>query len=1449
MAFDTLSDDSVDTLIAERLPSWLKTATQAQLTALHQALSAQQRAQHAVKTLLAQIRPLDEFAEPLLSEVLDKLVQPPLEVRASVLSREVLIRSPSGVGWVPDGITPRTFTQSLLACALHNFEREETSKAAWQDRSVLLDAHGNPITLKPHAFAGACRTLDLGGLYQQHLKTVLMKDDSRRRATEAQLEEGWRAGLEAALWLARLKGEIDEAACAELQPLLAPSTQQPAVTAMDIRLLGHRLQGVVVFQRPKAAGASDAGLIAWIPDDPLHPLSVHGSWQALFATLGRRLRDVAYQRFFQRFVSEQDRLPFTRTLDRLIGAGAAHDPVELDGRSEAVVGPLFAHLRRVQIDTLLDDAQVLAVPTSRVDRVARDRRLRWLKELGLDLLGLASFYVPQLGLPLLLIAARQMAEEVYEGYHAWALGDREAALGHLLGVAQNLAQLTLTVGAGVAAGELERSALVDELVPVRTASDQWRLVDARLTDYAVMQHSLAHGQRSLAEGVGHAGIDAQTYQLAGGVDANMLVHPQRPEAPAIALEDNGDGGLRHALESPGRWQGAGTLLRRLGAGFSHVSDEAAEAVLRSLGMDQAQVRRLHLENAEAPARLYDAAQRYRLHHWYPNLRDEAFEAQVRETQPVPARAAMPLQRDFPGLSSRACREILSQASGEQLLHLTEEGRVPLALAERARWLLREARLDRACAGFEQAAAVNADTEQLALGLIAGWSPWPVEVPVQVREGHATGQLRAQLGQAQATHPTRLVLRGRSGYQAADAAGVPWPGAQANDDLFQALLRIMDPTQCSSLGEAGRSAEKLASALADRACADREAAASLIGIVPISGHVRAPRRFGDGRLGYPLSGRPEGSRRALLQGYQQVFPTFTDMEVEAYLETVRLSDEQPWDHLRRLHEQLAQLNESLSSWRHEATRAPMVERRRLIAQRIRRCWRRKRAEANGEYRLTLDSERLDNLPVLPVGVSFAHVGHLTLRRLHLRTVPADFLQRFANLHTLDLRDNLLVAIPEGLQSLTQLTHLFLTGNRIVIDDAGMARLSHLRQLVTLELAHNPIARLPPIACMPHLNRLSLRDTGLTEVPVEVYMHWSLEDIDLRDNRISDLSPTLAHSRRRLANLSLHDNPLPQATQDTLRITLGNEAPAVLPARRHGPGGQASLELWLADSSETQREVRVGYWSALAQEPGSADLMRFLDDLARSQDYGYQGIDLRRRVWEVIEVCVHNSEVRAAVFQQAAGPRTCSDQMLLILSLLEVRALVAIRTAGLAPDASAAALVQLGRELYRLDEVDRLASEYIATTRARDPYGLHDEVEVHLTYRAGLVGPLGLPAQSRYMHHRLFSGVADAQLLQAARTILEAESNPRIATSLAQRTFWQTYLRDSEPQGFDALNQPYHERLEALMAQAQSSPEHSVLQAIDALAQSRAEAEQAYVLTRTLQMLEAHPWVAGGSPGGG
>ncbi|WP_277961097.1 NEL-type E3 ubiquitin ligase domain-containing protein [Pseudomonas sp. RIT-To-2] len=82
------------------------------------------------------------------------------------------------------------------------------------------------------------------------------------------------------------------------------------------------------------------------------------------------------------------------------------------------------------------------------------------------------------------------------------------------------------------------------------------------------------------------------------------------------------------------------------------------------------------------------------------------------TETVPrAPGSEALGRDFPGLDSAQQRELIEGATFDELERL-KAGRVPLRMAEEARVLLRERRINRAIAGFFQPALANADSAVL-----------------------------------------------------------------------------------------------------------------------------------------------------------------------------------------------------------------------------------------------------------------------------------------------------------------------------------------------------------------------------------------------------------------------------------------------------------------------------------------------------------------------------------------------------------------------------------------------------------------------------------------------------------------------------------------------------------------------------------------------------------------
>ncbi|MDD2048597.1 NEL-type E3 ubiquitin ligase domain-containing protein [Pseudomonas putida] len=1411
--------DSVDALIARCLPGWLSSATSDQLHALHRALGKQQASEQQVQELLSTIPALDDFAAPLLRAALHRSHRLTTNVRTSRVRVVEKVFPPPVIASAP--VTPytRTSSQRLLAAALHNFTDEETRPRAFT-QVTLLDASRKPLSIAFEDFARLCRQLDLGGKYQAVLRERLLPADvpdstpgQARQRIEAMLEEVQRSQLEVAVRLAALKGEIDSRSYLLMLPVIAGKPVVPATAAVlkcrQLFLLGARINGVVVVEiYPPGDSASVQGIIAWVPDDPQQPLQAYTSWAALYQALGGRLRDPGYAAFFARFISERDRVSFFSTLNGLLASNDVHSSLELDGRNFAIDQPLFAYLRRLRIEKMLDDARVMAVPTGDEDAESRRQRLQGYENLGLTLLNLAGLLVPGLGQVMLGVAVLQVANEVYEGYQDWQLGDRKAALAHLFGVAENVL-LGAATGAGAsAAGRLlERLPFVDGLSPIYTDGGQMKLCTEQITTYRVKDAGLTVGQQTQREGRQHLRLHEGTYQVQGSeLNGTLRIrHPRRSDVGPL-LEHNGAGGWRHVLEQPQEWTGAMQLLRRLGANLADITEGEAQSVLHSTGFDEPRLRRLHLENARAPARLQDAVECYRLHQQFPELRGEAFDELVASRQAMEQSTVAVLRRDFPGLSIRGAEEVVEQIDSHQLEQMLETGRVPLMLAERARWYIRDARLDRACAGLHQRQAVNTDTEKLALGLIEHLAPWPESIKVELRADSVAGALQAQAGTQEAEH-VMCVVRGQQGYATYDASGRLLPMAAHTDSLAGALLLCLDAGQKLLLGDPLLSEQGLSRVLAKQAGSHREVASRLIGQAPVGGGVRPPVRFGDGRLGYPLSGRGASSRVAIRRAIRQVFPTLDDTQLNRYLVELDERGVALWEHVHQLHGQLARLRIVLRRWREERNGVLDLLRRQRVTDRLRRCWRRKTEMLeDGSYSLEIEGERVGSLPRLPDDVDFGHVTQLKLRNMNLSQLDADFLPRFPRLLSLDLRDNQLSTLPQGIEQLSALRRLRLNNNQIVMTSAANLRLRALTNLEQLDLGQNPLGTAPDVNGLVHLRELGLRATGLTQFPARVQQLPWRGLTDMRENQLRQLNQELHGLRLRAERVALHDNPLDEASEQflsdvsTSSSVSGSGGNHSLPYR-HQLVQEAERERWLVGAYGALRTQREARWRALNKVTRSTDFFRFLRDFAQSPDFQRHPIYHRMRMWQVIDACYENSEVREQLFLLAGGRGACEDRLLLIVSQMQVRVIIHQQTAGLSLAQSEVPLMQLGRSLFRLDQVDLIAAQRLREMRASGRHAI-DDVEVYLTYRLRLAHTLGLPGQPSSMHYEAYSGVTAQDLNIARVAVLQAESNESLAAALAVRDFWQKHLRTSYPNRFTALFDSYQAPLADYLEQCEA-----------------------------------------------
>ncbi|MNO73154.1 E3 ubiquitin-protein ligase sspH2 [compost metagenome] len=183
-----------------------------------------------------------------------------------------------------------------------------------------------------------------------------------------------------------------------------------------------------------------------------------------------------------------------------------------------------------------------------------------------------------------------------------------------------------------------------------------------------------------------------------------------------------------------------------------------------------------------------------------------------------------------------------------------------------------------------------------------------------------------------------------------------------------------------------------------------------------------------------------------------------------------------------------------------------------------------------------------------------------------------------------------------------------------------------------------------------------------------------------------------------------------------------------------------------------------------------------------------------------------------------------------SNLELRMLV--WRAESSADNPQAALLYLGRQLWRLDEVDRIALEDIQARRASGSNP--DQIEVALAYRLALRDALDLPAQPSDM---LFGEVAglDAQRIARALARVEAAETPeQLAQSLVAREFWQEHLLRTHRTRFDTIDAPFHDRLAVLM-DAETVPEGERVAQMNRIRDARLAAQRALMLELTLTLL--------------
>ena len=633
-----------------QLPTWYAAASPAARAALALGHGRYRTALNSVDASLATIEDIGAFAEPLLKAAIQQQFKLDLDVRAVYFARKYVQKGQGSVSAFLDVEQTHDTAlgafyrgTSLLETALANFEPGEenplpcadcqiiTTWGSYTDEAIpsfeVLRDHA--VAIPAHAFASLCRTLDLGALYQAHIKTRVQPEDAvKRAALEQSLEQHYREQLSLSLQVAALQRTLSASASSMLEQVLVdPATATldgrpvtlAALKVFDTVMVGPLLIG------PERKGSDRAErLVVFLPDDPQQPLKEYASSGAFMADLRTRLHSASYRRYFSRFVPMREQGFFFRRFNALYQPAHLADATidyplkarlpRLPLDEWVITGSPWVQLRQARVSKIFADARAVAVPTGDEDRLARLNRLLSYYDAVVGVFNLATFVVPGLGPLMLAVGAAQLCDEVFDGIEAFELGESQEMWAHLASVALNVA--AVGVGAKVLP-QVQLSSLVDGLQPVTLPSGAQKLWRGDLEPYQV-PITLAPEARPNALGL-YAGdghillpLEGRVYRVgADPVSGEYRIrHPSRAGAYEPRLAHNGQGAWRHELEQPQTWHGP-RLMRRLGPVVEGFSDVELEQIRHVSGIDEDLLRTLHVDSLPVPAILLDTVRQFR----------------------------------------------------------------------------------------------------------------------------------------------------------------------------------------------------------------------------------------------------------------------------------------------------------------------------------------------------------------------------------------------------------------------------------------------------------------------------------------------------------------------------------------------------------------------------------------------------------------------------------------------------------------------------------------------------------------------------------------------------------------------------------------------------------------------------------------------------------------------
>lgn len=510
-------------------------------------------------------------------------------------------------------------------------------------------------------------------------------------------------------------------------------------------------------------------------------------------------------------------------------------------------------------------------------------------------------------------------------------------------------------------------------------------------------------------------------------------------------------------------------------------------------------------------------------------------------------------------------------------------------------------------------------------------------------------------------------------------------------------------------------------------------------------------------------------------------------------------------------------------------------------RIINCWRQETPQQTAfdgtSIGLELDLSGL-NLPSLPdIDADFSHVGSVKLRDMHLSASPEGFLTRFRHVRWLDLSKNQLRVLPPAIGQMNGLTKLFLQHNEISLTVDTARILSERTTLRALWLSNNrQLGIVPDFSRIPDMRSVNLASTGISEFPVGLSAQPSLDTVNLSNNRIEQIPDFVFDAVPFQVNdvTNIRFNQLNNQSRARLVEYAGRLAAAgmFMSGRNNLIDTGLSMNMpnirallldtmtrWTVGLPATEVATRRQQWQTVRDEQGSDGLFNTIDRLL-SEPASHP--DLQRRVWNLIDSITENTaqseHLRREVLDRAGDP-ACCDRAAFTFTNLEVLTLAHKARSQARDEAQGKQLSALSKALFRLHEVDKIASADIAQREARiaasrtpeearvfGPPRVPEEIEVRLFYRFRLKDRLQLPGQPERMGFARLADVSEAQLNAAYEKVIAQDNSPEEFQALVAREFWQEFITHKYRSQFETQRDPFQTR-QATLDDAHSASELS------------------------------------------